>query len=103
MENTTFDQWALVELFGHTRIAGRVSEQTIAGGALIRVDIPETKANPSFTRFFGISAIYSINPVTEEVARHMAESIAVKPIDSWDIREYISKSKALAMNNQEED
>jgi hypothetical protein len=103
MENTSFDQWALVELFGHTKIAGRVTEQTIAGGALVRVDVPETKSNPAFTRFFGISAIYSINPVTEDVAKHIADQISVKPIDVWDIREYISKAKALAMSNQDED
>lgn len=101
MENNTFDQFALVELFGHSKIAGRVSEQTIAGGALVRVDVPETKSNPPFTRFFGISAIYSINPVTEDVAKHMAEKMAVKPIDVWDIRDYLDKSKALAMSNED--
>ena len=27
-----FEAFAIVELFGHTRIAGKVTEQTIAGG-----------------------------------------------------------------------
>jgi hypothetical protein len=27
-----FDSWCLIELFGHQRIAGRVTETTIAGG-----------------------------------------------------------------------
>lgn len=35
---TTFDEWALVELFGHNRIVGRVTEATLAGGNFIRVD-----------------------------------------------------------------
>jgi hypothetical protein len=33
MEQTTakFEEWAIIELFGHTRIAGKVTEATIAG------------------------------------------------------------------------
>lgn len=27
----TFQAWAIVELFGHQRCAGRISEQTIGG------------------------------------------------------------------------
>lgn len=27
----TFDQWCIVEIFGHERIAGRVTEQRIGG------------------------------------------------------------------------
>lgn len=90
-----FEQWALLELFGHMRIAGKVTEQSIAGGALLRVDVPETKKCPGFTRFFGISAIYSINPVTEKVARAMAEQMAVMPVTEWDIDVYINRQKML--------
>ena len=32
--------WAIVEIFGHTRIAGRISEQSFGGAALVRVDVP---------------------------------------------------------------
>lgn len=32
--------WAIVELFGHARIAGRVTEQVIAGQGFIRADVP---------------------------------------------------------------
>jgi hypothetical protein len=30
-ETNQFDQWAVIELFGHNRIAGRVTEQVIGG------------------------------------------------------------------------
>lgn len=43
--NTTTEQefapcWAVVEIFGHQRYAGQVSEQPIAGDKLVRVDVP---------------------------------------------------------------
>ncbi len=86
-----FESWAIVELFGHARICGKCSEQNIAGSNMLRVDVPETKHNPAFTRFLGSSAIYAINPVTEEVAKYMAENISVKPIDQWDVNKFIDK------------
>ena len=35
-----FDQWGIIELFGHQRTAGRLTEEMIAGSNLLRVDIP---------------------------------------------------------------
>lgn len=40
---TKFDHWCIVESFGHERIAGRVTEQTIGGCSFIRVDVPRRK------------------------------------------------------------
>jgi hypothetical protein len=34
------EQWAIVEIFGHQRIAGRLTEQTIGGCSFVRVDVP---------------------------------------------------------------
>ena len=62
---TKFEEWALVELFGHQKIIGKVSESVLAGGAFLRVDVPESQAKPAYTRFFGPGAIYSINLRTE--------------------------------------
>lgn len=83
--------FAIVELFGHTKIAGRVTEQNIAGTNMLRVDVPETKSNPPFTRFFGSAAIYAINPVTEEVADAYAERLSVQPIQVYDINGMVEK------------
>lgn len=88
-----FDSWAIIELFGHNKIAGKCSEQNIAGANMLRVDVPETDTNPAFTRFLGHAAIYAINPVTEEVAKHWAKILKIAPISVWDVREFMEKNK----------
>ncbi len=82
-EKTQFDQWAVVELFGHQQIAGRVSEQTIAGQGFIRVDVPETSGRPGFTRMFGPGAIYSIIPTSEDIATRYASNLDSRPISPY--------------------
>ena len=97
-----FETWAIIELFGHNQIAGKCSEQNIAGTNMLRVDVPETEEQPSFTRFLGSGSIYAINPVTEEIATYWAKSLQVAPINSWDIRQFISKNKlSLSETNDE--
>jgi len=97
-----FELNAVVELFGHQRIAGKVTEQSIGVATFIRIDVPETTTQPKFTRIVNPSAIYAINPVTEEVMITMAQMITAKPIDAWDIREMQNKLLALNKSNEEE-
>lgn len=85
----TFDVWAIVELFGHARIAGRVCEQVIAGAGMLRVDVPDLPAikdgpaQRGFTRLFGPGAIYSITPVSEEIAVRAAQSMRVNQVNVY--------------------
>ena len=57
-----FDEWAIVELFGHQKVAGKVTAQTIGGTQFIRVDVPEIKSIdlPKMTKFYQPGAIYTI-------------------------------------------
>lgn len=93
----TFESYALIELFGHSKLAGKCSEQSIAGTNMLRVDVPETKNNPAFTRLLNHAAIYAINPITEELAKAMAERIEAQPITAWDVKEYQKKQQGLLM------
>ena len=70
-----FESWGICEVMGHVRLAGLISEQVIAGVAMVRVDVPKTQAREGYTRFFGGSAIYCITPTSEETARYNAENI----------------------------
>jgi hypothetical protein len=76
--------WALVELFGHQRIVGFLTQQTFGSGVLFRVDVPDlTKEKvvirKGFTRYFGLSAIYSITPVDEQTVRELLPMIDGTP------------------------
>jgi hypothetical protein len=98
MTTEKFELWCLVELFGHNKIAGLVTEQTIGGSSFIRVDVPAIAETQSFTRFFNGSAIYAINPMSEEAAIAIAERLRTKPIDIWDMGDIIRKAVAEKMN-----
>lgn len=98
-----FDTPAIIELFGHSRMAGWVIEHTIGGSTFIRVDVPESENQPGFSRILNPSAIYAINPVTEEVMNEMAKSFSVKPIEQWDIQKLINKLPQKPEDNSELD
>jgi hypothetical protein len=85
-EQKEFQEWAVVELFGHQRLAGRVSNQMIGTSNFVRIDVPATKHGPAFTKLYGEKAIYCISPVTEEIARSVAENIRHVPISIYDLQ-----------------
>lgn len=78
-----FETWAIVELFGHTQIAGLVTEATIGGCSFVRVDVPETNGRPAFTKFYGNGAIYSMTPVGEEEAKMALVNIMPRPVSTY--------------------
>jgi hypothetical protein len=80
-----FESWAILEVMGHQKFAGLVTEETIAGTAFIRIDIPAADGKPKFTKLFGGSTIYCLTPVTEDVARAFAAKLRTEPITKWDI------------------
>lgn len=79
------ETWAIVDLFGHQRLAGLVSEATIGGGSFIRVDVPAVDGQEPFTRYFGGAAIYSISPCTEVVAKAIVKGSNPRPVTPYDI------------------
>lgn len=85
-ENTGFKSWAVVEIMGHQTYAGMVSEETIAGAAFLRIDVPETPERAAYTKFFGASSIYCITPVNEETAQLALKAYAKSPINEYEMR-----------------
>lgn len=82
-EESKFECWCICELFGHSTIAGFVTEQEIGGDSFIRIDVPESDGQETFTKFYGPKAIYAITPTTEEIARQAAKSLHVRPVNLW--------------------
>lgn len=93
-QNQSFDHWCIVELMGHQRIAGRVTEVNLFGSALMRVDVPDVDNAPGFSKFFGANAIYAITPVEERIARAIAKSIDQRPVVEWELRRLLPEPEA---------
>jgi hypothetical protein len=81
-----FEGWAILELMGHRRLAGRLTE--VPGGALagfIRIDVPGEGDAVVATQFYAPSAIYCVTPTTEETARAVAASSRPAPVQRWEL------------------
>lgn len=78
------EQYAIVELFGHQRIAGMISEHNL-GGTFIRVDVPAINGRKAFTKLYGQNAIYGITFVDRDVALAAAEKLSLKPVTAYDL------------------
>lgn len=90
-KSETINMWCLIELFGHQKIAGHVTEQNIAGVNMLRVQVPATETTPEFTKFYGGAAIYAINPIDEVSAIALVNQLKVSPVVPWSIQSYLDK------------
>jgi hypothetical protein len=84
-DKTEFREWCIVELFGHQKIAGVVTEQTIGGCNFVRVDVPGCKSQKSFTKFYGQGAIYSMTPTTEKLVMMWLENNIQTPVHRYEL------------------
>ncbi len=75
--------WAIVELMGHRRLVGQVSEVEVAGTGMLRIEVP-TKAG-MVTQFVAPSAVYAITPTTEQSALMAAQINEVAPVNRWEL------------------
>lgn len=78
-----FKQWAIVELMGHVRIAGLVTEEERFGAKLGRVEIPN--GAEFVTQYFNGASLYRLTPTTEELARAVAASNQPEPVHRWEL------------------
>lgn len=90
MSETTelFSSWAIVEVLGHRTRPGYVQEVEIAGGKMLRVDIPTPDGE--VTEFYSSASIYSLRPCSEQIARDAANEkygVLRKPVRPMDYRE----------------
>lgn len=82
-----FEGWAILELMGHRRLAGYVSEVEIAGQGFLRLEIPEVveddETMPAVTQFYSPSSVYALTPTTEETARGVRSRPA--PVHAYEV------------------
>lgn len=76
----SFEEWCIVELFGHNRIAGLVREATVGGCNFIRVDVPNRDGEGwMYSKLYGNGAIYAINITSQEQVRKAVEMLHPAP------------------------
>lgn len=106
-ETDKLEMWAVVELMGHRRLAGKVSEESHFGTPLLRIDVPQDDA--FVTQFYGGQSIYCLTPTTEEIARSVAKTNQPKPVHTFEMpqleaaRRHIYPSELPPEAHQEHD
>lgn len=89
-EKEPFREWCILELMGHRRLAGLVTEQEVAGKGFLRLDVPggpEQGEDFSWvaTQFYSPDSVYCITPTTEANARRIAENSRPAPAARWEL------------------
>jgi hypothetical protein len=84
-ETNGFEGWAILELMGHRKLAGKLSEQTIGGCAMVRIDVPGEGDTTVATQFYSGAAIYCVTPTTEAIARKVANHYQPTPVTPYEM------------------
>lgn len=79
-----YEGWTILELLGHRRLGGYVTEQTIAGHGFLRLDVPGPDGKNA-TQFYSPTSVYALTPTTEETARAVAALAFPKPVERWEL------------------
>lgn len=95
-----FNEWAIVELMGHRRIAGRVTEQEIAGRAFLRIDIPQEDGGEA-TEFYNPASLYGMTPCDEALARVVAREIDRRPVSAYALERVLERDRTPALGHDE--
>jgi hypothetical protein len=92
-DDSTFQAWVVLDLFGRQKAAGRASEQKIAGKDFLRLDVPAVDGRQARTLWYSPDAVYGIEPVSEETARVVAaRHRPPEPVSVWSAREMVRQS-----------
>lgn len=95
--------WGVVELMGHRRIAGRITEEAKFGTALLRIDVPQPD-DTFVTQYYGGQAIYCLTVTSEEAARVAAKTASdVSPVSKWDFPKMPVLAAAKLQDNPGDD
>jgi hypothetical protein len=84
-DRPAFEGWAILELMGHRKLGGRLSEAVVGGAAFIRIDVAAEDGQPPATQFYAPAAVYCITPCTEETARALARGIRPAPVNRYEL------------------
>lgn len=105
-------QWAIVELMGHQKLAGRISEAPFGGATFIRIDVPAIHREglppiQAYSVLHGPGSIYRITFVDQPTAELAASQIRGQPYTEWELKRALvslpAGHPADAFNEEDED
>jgi len=81
-----FGEWVVIEQLGHRRLAGWLTEQTIAGHGYLRLDVPAgVDGQAATSHLLAHSSIYAIHPTSQEVATALAARCRPEPVHAYEL------------------
>lgn len=83
MSDEAGEFWGVLELLGHVRTAGKVSQVEMFGTKMGRIDVP--KGDAFVTQFFSGGSVYRLTPCGEAEARAVAASNQPQPVHPWEM------------------
>ena len=87
----TFAGWCILEIMGHRRLGGWVTETVIAGAGFLRIDIPNDESvTVSATQYYPPSSLYAMTPCSESAARAVARANKPEPVQRWELPQLVS-------------
>lgn len=96
-----FDSWAIVELMGHVKVAGHVTEAEVFGAKMGKIDIPNSEGGFT-TQYFSGGSVYRLTPCTEEIARAVARSNQPAPVYAWELPKMLTAAE-MHIGDDDED
>lgn len=79
-----FASWAFLELMGHRKLAGFVTETEVAGGKFLRIDVTDSDGK-SLSQFYRPEAVYCITPTTETMVRAWTQNNSAAPVHRYEL------------------
>lgn len=98
VEKEKLEQFAVVEMMGHRKIVGKITESDIGTGSLLKVTVLGKNGTPERTEYIGVASIYCLTIVDEEVAVLSAKSYTPEP--TW---AYGLSQRSLSSGQYEDD
>lgn len=100
--STGYEGWAILELMGHRRLGGRVSQVEQYGAPMLRIDIPGEAGEDVATQFYGGGSIYCLTPTTEDVARAVALRNQPAPVQRWELPALPTREQAITEDDHDD-
>ena len=87
MSGEIIEGFAIVELMGHRKLAGKISRAEILGTEMLRVDVIDPAGETIATQFYNGASIYALSFCGEKEARAAAAaSSSWQPVTRYELR-----------------